>query len=693
MKFKEQVEVILFNTINKIISNNNNVIQPSNQSLPSQVPSTKILHLVASNAYKKDNPVPVEGFELIDSTETLKLYKSITQSSVYLLGIRGTKISEKIDREACLSLNCGIVGNEVKKSTRYIRDKQTFIDFQMKYNIKKSDFIIGVGHNLGGSLNDEFLHDSLINYAVSFNPAIQPKDVDFTKYHRRIYTDKDPLYQTIAKNNVSNNIEVRATNDTTGSKLLGKLNKIFGNVLKIKNAHSIDNFVGKVNIIPDKKITGIQHDSPMMLNNKKNIVLNNETYEQLYETILNFLKLDISSNIYFYQLKKSLIFQPILEQIKENEKEMGSVEMTILFVFNMIEFITKFHYPHLEYEKLMIIDIKEVVENFLEEIFNFIKKSFVGNSVIDYENLLINMSDGHDIHKKIFNYIFYLGNINKTINLEYNDTVECFYKGFIMFLHIFKTASSKFYSKYNYDYDHWFYFSNMEILFKILSEIYVNEKCILTFLINELAIDFNIFLDYIKLGTIEDDLENLISDENIKYIHDVYIEQIIEYYIPTGSSKTYTNLKNILALESKGELNFIKLGSFSFFIDGLYKYDDFYKDSSKVIFETNLSGFENTNLYLFVMYHIIEWKYSLNNFMQDYDIDIPYINKELDNINLLYIKNEYLKTFYYFVYLLINSDIKKGKKKEKKEITFLNNIDFQKIINEHNEIINNNLPD
>ena len=137
MKFKEQVEVIVFNTINKIISNNNNVIRPANQSLPCQVPSTKLLHLVASNTYKNEKLAQVEGFELIDSTETLKLYKSITQSSVYLVGIRGTKISEKIDREAWVSLNSGIIDNEIKKSTRYIRDKQTFMDFKMKYNIKK----------------------------------------------------------------------------------------------------------------------------------------------------------------------------------------------------------------------------------------------------------------------------------------------------------------------------------------------------------------------------------------------------------------------------------------------------------------------------------------------------------------------------------------------------------------------------
>jgi hypothetical protein len=226
----------------------------------------------------------------------------------------------------------------------------------------------------------------------------------------------------------------------------------------------------------------------------------------------------------------------------------------------------------------------------------------------------------------------------------------------------------------------------MEILFKILSEIYVNEKCILVFLINEIT-DFNMFLEYIKLGTFEKDLENLISDESVKRIHGLYLDDIIASYIPTGSSKTSINLKNILLLESKGNLNFIKLSSFSFFIEGLYKYSDFYQDASKVIFETNFSGFENNNFYLFVMHHVIEWKYSLNNFIQDYDIDIPHINNLLDNLKLSYIKNEYLKTFYYFVYFLLSNSDKK-KKENKVNSSLFNQIDFQTIINEHNALVN-----
>lgn len=689
MKFKEQIEVFVLNTIKEIISNNNSVVRPANKSLPPEVPSTKILHLVALNAYK-ENPAQVDGFELIDSTETLKLYKSLTES-VYLLGIRGLKLRDKVDQQACLSLNYGIIGSELNNSKRYLKDKQTFIDFRLKHNIKKNDFIIGVGHSLGGSLNDEFLHDSLINYAVSFNPAIQPKDIKFTQLHRRIYTDKDPLYQHIARNNVKNNMEVRATNEAPGIKMFGKLNKTLGSLFETTNAHSIDNFVGKRNIIPDIKKINVQRKGHFTTNknypnNKLHIVLNSEIYEQVYDTILNFFKLDISSNIFFYQLQESLIFQPILDQIKENEKNPISLEMTILFVFNMIEFITKCNYPHLEYDKLMVIDCKEIAQNFLEEILYFIHKSFNGNNLIDYKTLLQNMSDGNEIHKQIFNYIFYLGNINKIINLECNDTVERFYKGFIMFLHILKTASSQISSRYNYDYDNWFYFSNMEILFKLLSKIYVNEKCILVFLINEIT-DFNMFLEYIKLGTFEKDLENLISDESVKRIHGLYLDDIIASYIPTGSSKTSINLKNILLLESKGNLNFIKLSSFSFFIEGLYKYSDFYQDASKVIFETNFSGFENNNFYLFVMHHVIEWKYSLNNFIQDYDIDIPHINNLLDNLKLSYIKNEYLKTFYYFVYFLLSNSDKK-KKENKVNSSLFNQIDFQTIINEHNALVN-----
>ena len=100
---------------------------------------------MASNAYKKDNGEYVDGFQLIDSTATLKLYKSLTKASLYILGVRGTEMSDKMDRDADLSFNAGIVGNNLKKSKRYIQDKETITNFLSKHNIQDSDFIVGAG--------------------------------------------------------------------------------------------------------------------------------------------------------------------------------------------------------------------------------------------------------------------------------------------------------------------------------------------------------------------------------------------------------------------------------------------------------------------------------------------------------------------------------------------------------------------
>lgn len=219
------------------------VVLQANQPLPPEIPSTNIVQQVASNAYKTQ-PSPVSGFNLLEKTPTVIFYQSATNPKLYLYGIRGTVVSDKNDRNADLSVNEGIVGNNLKKSKRFKTDKASIEDFASRRNLDGSEFIVGCGHSLSGALNDELLQEGLIDYAVSFNPAVQPKDVNFTQFHRRIYLDKDPLYQTMARNNVKNNIEVRQTEKTVGSNILGAINTNLGNLWQTKEAHSIDNFVG-----------------------------------------------------------------------------------------------------------------------------------------------------------------------------------------------------------------------------------------------------------------------------------------------------------------------------------------------------------------------------------------------------------------------------------------------------------------
>jgi hypothetical protein len=214
------------------------VVIQANQSLPAEIPSTAIVQQVASNAYK-DEPSPVPGFNLLEKTPTVMFYQSATNPKLYLYGIRGTVVSDKNDRSADLSFKEGIVGNNLKKSQRYQTDKADIEDFATRRKLDGSEFIVGCGHSLGGGLNDELLHDGLIDYAVSFNPAVQPKDINFTQFHRRIYLDKDPLYQTMARNNVKNNIEVRQTKQTMGSNVLGAINSNLGTLWQTKDAHSI----------------------------------------------------------------------------------------------------------------------------------------------------------------------------------------------------------------------------------------------------------------------------------------------------------------------------------------------------------------------------------------------------------------------------------------------------------------------
>ena len=60
------------------------VVIPANQPLPPEIPSTNILQQVASNAYK-ENPMPVQGFNLLEQTPTIKYYRSATNPQLFIL--------------------------------------------------------------------------------------------------------------------------------------------------------------------------------------------------------------------------------------------------------------------------------------------------------------------------------------------------------------------------------------------------------------------------------------------------------------------------------------------------------------------------------------------------------------------------------------------------------------------------------
>lgn len=130
--------------------------------------------------------------------EDLKGYKFIARNGnvlVYqkkgarLFAIRGMRPSDATDRSAVLSL----LTNDLKNSARYKKDKE-FIMKHKTLGVK----VITVGHSLGGAIVDQLIDDGVITRGLSFNPAIQPKDL-FKTANRRLYNKDDFLYLLIGK--------------------------------------------------------------------------------------------------------------------------------------------------------------------------------------------------------------------------------------------------------------------------------------------------------------------------------------------------------------------------------------------------------------------------------------------------------------------------------------------------------------
>lgn len=136
------------------------------------------------NTYK--DKTQLEGYTFVVTNGNVGIY---TKKGARLFAIRGMRPSDSQDRAACLSL----ITNELKDSARYIKDK-AFIKKHRVLGVKN----ILVGHSLGGAIVDQLIDDGDFTRGLSFNPAIQPKDLRKTA-NRRLYNRDDFLYLLIGK--------------------------------------------------------------------------------------------------------------------------------------------------------------------------------------------------------------------------------------------------------------------------------------------------------------------------------------------------------------------------------------------------------------------------------------------------------------------------------------------------------------
>jgi len=151
----------------------------------------------------------------------------------FVFAIRGTIPTRHDDVQACALL----VVNHLATAERYKRDKN-FIETCIREGIEGTHGVVHItftGHSLGGAICDQLIADGIAHHAVSFNPAIQPKDLH-NSGNTRYYKSGDPLYMLMGR--FASHIHVTHSN-------YHFIDIDWFSVLKLYSEHQISQFTNK----------------------------------------------------------------------------------------------------------------------------------------------------------------------------------------------------------------------------------------------------------------------------------------------------------------------------------------------------------------------------------------------------------------------------------------------------------------
>ena len=150
-------------------------------------PPTEMARL-AKQSYKTeaDRINPYNGFSILAQSETMIIYQDDTIPNNHVVAIRGTKTGEAEDLGADAFIHWDILGS----TNRYNKDYNFLKDFQSAH---PGGVYYGTSHSLGGAIMDNLINSGLLTSGISFNPAIQLKDIIMPK-NVRIFQHFDPLY-------------------------------------------------------------------------------------------------------------------------------------------------------------------------------------------------------------------------------------------------------------------------------------------------------------------------------------------------------------------------------------------------------------------------------------------------------------------------------------------------------------------
>ena len=205
------------------------------------IPDRAMLVEIAKASYSPTPPANIGNSVLVSATPTLKFY---LDGNTVIVAVRGSKTAED-----WVLNNPLIAFNQLKSGTRFKADAATIRAFQQSYPKGQYQYY-GVGHSLGGALMDEFISEGLLDNGISFNPAVQSKDLGDTK-NQRVYHEGDALYQTMGVR-LKNAPEVRRDEKKSSSwwsnltnvmnpSVLGYTRNTVGDYIK---AHNLKSFSG-----------------------------------------------------------------------------------------------------------------------------------------------------------------------------------------------------------------------------------------------------------------------------------------------------------------------------------------------------------------------------------------------------------------------------------------------------------------
>jgi len=156
------------------------------------IPDKSILKQMADASYQNNYSDNIDGFDLVEQTDTLKFFKSNYQPFI-VVSVRGTADFQDIQAWIPSAIN------NIQNTERYKIDLEELLSFQQKYPLTAYTYY-ATGHSLASAIIDKWLKMGLISEARTYNGAIAYTDLlDTSINNYRVYSDGDPLYNIMGR--------------------------------------------------------------------------------------------------------------------------------------------------------------------------------------------------------------------------------------------------------------------------------------------------------------------------------------------------------------------------------------------------------------------------------------------------------------------------------------------------------------